>query len=158
MALIVENGTGKPDADSYVSVADASAYHSAMGNLAWADLDVLVMEAALRRATQYLDTRHQFAGDPLTSTQALAWPRDVAPWPVKRVQDACCELALRASTGALYADQGDAPVTEETVGPITVKYGAGQNGGQTRFAVVDDLLRGLLRVSGRMTLRLERAS
>lgn len=33
MPLIVEDGTGLPDAEAYISVADADAYHDARGNL-----------------------------------------------------------------------------------------------------------------------------
>lgn len=158
MPLIVEDGTGRSDADSYVALVYAAAYHTAMGNPAWSAADPAVQESALRRATQYLDTRYRFAGEQLTTAQALAWPRDVAPWPVKRVMDACCELALRALSGPLYSDQDASAVTRETVGPITVEYANPQDGGQVRFAVVDDMLRSLTAGGGRMSLRIERAS
>lgn len=156
--LIVEDGTGLSNAESYVSVADADAYHSAMGNSSWATGDTAAKEAALRRGTQYLDAHYSFAGEPLTETQALEWPRVGYGWPVVALKAATCELALRARSGALYADEAPAPVTRETVGPITVEYGNSDRGGQTRFAIVDDLLRGLLAAIGRMTLRVERAS
>lgn len=158
MALVVEDGTGLPNAEAYVSVADADAYHTAMGNTSWANANMAAKEAALRRATQYLDARYAFAGSPLTEVQALAWPRDAATWPVRSLETATYEAALRALTGALYVDQADAPTTRETIGPITVEYGASQNGGQVRLAILDDLLRGLLAVAGRLSLRLERAS
>jgi hypothetical protein len=35
MPLIVEDRTGKPDANSYASVAQAEAYHTARNNAAW---------------------------------------------------------------------------------------------------------------------------
>lgn len=158
MTLIVEDGSGRADAESYISVSDATAYHAAMGNTAWSAADPVAQEAALRRATQYLDAHYRFAGSRLTEMQALAWPRDAAEWPVRSVLDATCEGALRALSGPLYTDEGAAPVTRETVGPITVEYGASQSGGQARYALIDDLLRSLLAVSGRLTLRLERAS
>lgn len=157
MTLIVEDGSGIANAESYAAVAFADDYAARFGNVAWALADGATKESALRRATQYINTRYVFDGKPLTATQALAWPRTVAPWPVAAVQSATCELAARALDGALYTDQADAPVTEESVGPVTVKYGYSQHGGQTRFAIVDDLLRGLLAVAGRLSLRLERA-
>jgi len=158
MSLVVEDGTGRADAESYVALAFADDYHAKLDNAAWAAAGDTTREAALRRATQYLDTRYTFAGAPLTTTQALAWPRDIAPWPVRAVQNATCEAALRALDGALYTDVADAPVTQETVGPISVSYGVGQNGGQTRLTIIDDMLRALLGGIGRMTLRVERAS
>lgn len=158
MALIVEDGTGLPNADSYLSVADADAYHAAMGNTAWQPLASAEKEAALRRATQYLDTRYRWRGQRLTTTQALEWPRSTAAWPVRRLQDATAELALRAAEqGSLYADEGPAAVKSETVGPISVTYADAQSG-QVRFAIVEDLLAGLITGGNRLSLRLERAS
>lgn len=156
--LVTETGEGLPDAESYVALAFADDYHDRFGNAAWSAAGEPAREAALRRATQYLDTRYQFSGNPLTNTQALAWPRDIAQWPVRAVQNATCEAALRALDGALYVDAGDAPVVQETVGPISVSYGASQNGGQVRLTIIDDMLRALLGGIGRMTLRVERAS
>lgn len=159
MALIVEDGTGLPNADSYLSVVAADAYHAAMGNDAvWQPLNATDKEAALRRATQYLDTRYRWRGEPLTTTQALAWPRTSAQWPVRRLQDATAELALRAAEqGSLYADEGPAAVKSETVGPISVTYADAQRG-QVKFTIVDDLLAGLIMGGNRMSLRVERAS
>lgn len=160
MALIVEDGSGLPNAESYVSVSTAAAYLTAMGSPDFADAQLSEQEAALRRATQYLDTRYTFIGEPMTDTQALQWPRSGAPvWPVRGIVAACCELAGRALNDALWSDQDDAQITRETVGPITVEYAHGQNDGQVRFAIVDGLLRGLVSGAGsRLTLRLERAS
>ncbi|HWH74773.1 MAG TPA: DnaT-like ssDNA-binding protein, partial [Methylibium sp.] len=78
MALEVEDGTAKSDAESYVSVAEASAYHSLRGNTLWATMSEGEMEAALRRATDYLvqTYRDQWAGYRATTTQALDWPRE----------------------------------------------------------------------------------
>lgn len=158
MALIVEDGTGMPDADSYLSVVAADAYHAAVGNAVWQPLPAADKEAALRRATQYLDTRYRWRGEPLTTTQALAWPRTSAQWPVRRLQDATAELALRAAEqGSLYADEGPAAVKSETVGPISVTYADAQRG-QVKFTIVDDLLAGLTVGGTRMSLRVERAS
>ena len=38
MALVVEDGTGLPDAESYVSVADCKSYLDARGRTAWGQL------------------------------------------------------------------------------------------------------------------------
>lgn len=39
MSLIVEDGTGLPDAESYASVAFADAYFTARNNSAWTGTD-----------------------------------------------------------------------------------------------------------------------
>lgn len=160
MALVVEDGTGLANAESYVSVADADAYHVDFGNTAWASSTEPAKEAALRRATQYLDSRYRYRGEPLTDTQALAWPRTIndaiSDWPVKRLADACCELAVRALAGGLYTDQTATAVTSKTVGPISVSYAETErNGGQIRFALIDDLLAAFVFGGGRASVRLE---
>lgn len=165
MALIVEDGTGLATAESYLSLPDADAYHLAFGNSTWDAATDAAKEAALRRATQYLDSRYTFAGQRLTTTQTLEWPRagiDLPSvrwtWPVKRVQDACAELALRALSGSLTADQPSAQTKSEEVGPVKVEYFQSAQDGQTRYLLIDDMLRGLLTAgSGRLSLRLERA-
>ncbi|GJE00556.1 DnaT-like ssDNA-binding protein [Methylobacterium isbiliense] len=78
--LIVENGTGLPDAESYVSVAEACAYHLARRNDAWLDPEVPdeFREAALVRATAFIDAtyRDRFPGYRVQGrVQALEWPR-----------------------------------------------------------------------------------
>ncbi|ATH99537.1 DnaT-like ssDNA-binding protein [Alcaligenes faecalis] len=160
MSLVVEDGAGLPDADSYVSVSDADSYAVAMGHVSWLATGVTEAqkETALRRATQYVDSRYRYKNSKLNPDQALEWPRVGFPWPVKRVTDATCELAVRALSGALYADVApEDNIKSETVGPLTTVYQDAENGGQVRFAIVDDLLLPLV-VSGQMTtIRLERA-
>lgn len=160
MTLIVESGAGDATAESYLSVADCTAYHAKFGN-AWSDPDTLKLEASLRAATQYIDAAYRFQGYKLNTTQALQWPRDAwtmrnycVTWPVSRIQQACAELALRAIGGKLYADQDDRAIISETVGPISTTYATAQNGGQIRFAVVDDLLAPFTG-GGRNSLRIE---
>lgn len=164
ITLTVEDGTGLANANSYVSQADADTYFANRANTVWAAADNDAKAAALIQATQYLDTRYAFKGERLTTTQALAWPRQQSPirvpvgiwtdvyagtdsqfqWPVKRVKDATCEAALRALAGPLYADQAATVKDSVKVGPITVQKSRERNGGQVRIAIIDDLLRPLL--------------
>jgi hypothetical protein len=163
MALTVEDGTGLATADSYVSLVDALAYHAAMGNTAWAASTDAAREIALRRAAQYLDTEYRYRGTRYNATQALEWPRveyedGIRPeaWPVAAVEQAACEAALRALTNTLRSDVSMDQITEETVGPITIKYSS--KSGQTRYPVVGSLLRRYVIGGGSSMLRVERAS
>jgi hypothetical protein len=163
VSLTVEDGTGLAAADSYVSIADALVYHAAMGNTAWAAATEAVQEIALRRAAQYLDTEYRYRGERLTTTQALEWPRvdyesdyRAEAWPVVALEQAACEAALRALSDTLRADVSSDQVTEETVGPITIKYAS--KSGQTRYPIVSSLLRRYVIGGGSSMLRLERAS
>jgi hypothetical protein len=76
MALIVEDGTGLANADSYVSVAAFKAYADAHGSdySAFTDLQI---EQAARRASQFIDTyRGRFPGYRVhRRAQGLEWPR-----------------------------------------------------------------------------------
>lgn len=59
MSLIVEDGTGMADADSYVGVEEANLYNANMGNTAWATItDEQQKETMLRRAALWLDGKY----------------------------------------------------------------------------------------------------
>lgn len=75
MALIVEDGTGLANAESYISVAAFKAYCDAHG-LSYADKTDTQIEQALRRATQWIDATYsvRFNGNRINSDQALMWP------------------------------------------------------------------------------------
>jgi hypothetical protein len=136
MALVVEDGTGKTDAETYISQADATTYHATYtGSAEWVAASSAAKDMALRKATIYLDLHYarRWRGSRTNETQALAWPRsgvwdddvievddDVIPVNLKR---ACAEVALRVILG----DDLQAPVTEPgdvisesvAVGPIS---------------------------------------
>lgn len=80
MTLTVEDGTGLADSDSYVSLADCAVYHESRGNMCWSDAQFtdVVREAALRRATFYIDPKYRdrFPGYQTKGRgQSLEWPR-----------------------------------------------------------------------------------
>ena len=165
MALTVETGVVVPSADSYVSVAECSAYFSARGNEAWGEVEN--KDAALRKATQYIDAEYSFKGARVSSLQALAWPRygvvvDGYELPAetmpRQLKEACCELALKAASDDLIADVAAQYAEEVSVGPIRKKMSGLANGGQKRFALVDALLGPLLRGgNGGASIQLVRA-
>ena len=158
MTLIVEDGSGKSDSESYISVADASSYHTARGNTAWAALATdALREAALRRATDYMRQayRSRWQGYKVNEDQALDWPRynvvvegyavdsDIVPTEIK---NACAELALRASAADLNPDltQG---VAREKVGQIEVEYDKASPQ-FTRYKAIDAILSPYLKAGG----------
>lgn len=167
MALIVEDGTGKADAESYISVEDATAYHADRGNAAWASLaSDTVREQLLRRATEYMLQvyRSAWQGYRMTSAQALDWPRadvcvdgyplaiDIVPAEVKR---ACAELALKANSGPLAPDLGQA-IKRQKIGPIDTEY-ADYSPQSKRYVAIDRLLQPLLSGRGGMSIKVVRA-
>ena len=72
MALIVEDGTGKPDADSYSTAAELVSYAERYGVSIPADEPA--QEALLRRAALAMDGM-KWKGCRANGDQALAWPR-----------------------------------------------------------------------------------
>jgi hypothetical protein len=82
LTLIKEDGTGKVDANSYVSAADGDSYHD--GHLyasAWTAAAADRKAAALVMATRLLDSQYQFNGFKVYEGQALQWPRMYCPDP-----------------------------------------------------------------------------
>jgi hypothetical protein len=80
MALIVEDGTGKPNADSYISLEEFEAYVVRMGY----DTDEEIVSAAptrreamLRRGFIFIDGTYEarLTGQRMSETQAGAFPR-----------------------------------------------------------------------------------
>jgi len=155
--LIVEDGTGLSNADSYASLAEANLYHANHGNVDWSDIDATTKEQLLRKATDYMVAQYrlQYAGYRRYSTQSLDWPRlyvplidslsanvfpqyvdfDIVPVIVK---NACAELALKAYTAILMQDltQG---VIREKVDVIEVEYDK-FSPQQTRYEQIDAML------------------
>jgi hypothetical protein len=69
MALIVEDGTGKVDSQTYATEAELATYATDRGlTLSGVDSELLL------KATDYLETL-SFIGSRLTKEQALQWPR-----------------------------------------------------------------------------------
>jgi hypothetical protein len=159
MSLIVEDGTGIEDADSYMSVAEADTYHTAHSQSTdWSDATEAVKEKSLRLATQYLDTVYhtRWKATRTHEAQALDWPRalvddrdgyaidsDEIP---QKLKDAEAELALLAitETNGLSPNvdtPGDIKKTSVKVGPITesIEY-AGSASQYKKFSLVDRLL------------------
>ena len=132
MSLIVEDGTGMMDSNSYVSVAEADAYFKLRGITSWANLPTEDKESALVNGTDYIGVRWScLKGEVLNEFQALAFPRDAWDGIPEAVKRAAMEYAMAASEDELWlrptVDPSGLAVAERTekVGPIEerVKYG-----------------------------------
>lgn len=167
MPIIVEDGTGITDANSYASVAFADAYFTDFANAAWAALTQPAKESALMQASQYIDLvwSRVYPGTKYRETQGLGWPRlvcckDTDPTFPLALQKACAEYAVRASAGPLapdpsYDDTGrQASLVREKVGPIeeerrwTSSTGVIQPTLFRPYPVPDGMMRSFLPVSG----------
>jgi hypothetical protein len=146
--LIVEDGTGFANANSYISVEEADAYHDDRGNTRWADYDENdVKIPALIRAADYIQQIYGsvFSGYPAATGQGLAWPRMYSvdtnvyggsyfdptfiPPALKKAQ---AELALDAVSIAgklipLLADSTSSTKKRIKAGPIEIERFEGRN-------------------------------
>lgn len=158
--LIVETGSGAPDADSYITLAYVLDYHSKFGNASWSSITTdTLREGYIRKATGYMIQayRQLWKGYRKTATQSLDWPRSfvylepfvhgaVGAYPYlvsdtivpNEVKNACCELALKASTATLSPDLTQ-NVRKKSVGSISVEYDEYSKQGKRYEAVVNML-------------------
>ncbi len=164
MALIVEDGTGKPDAESYISVADAGVYAAARGLTFPVSTapEITAAEQALRRATEFIDQRYgtRFVGQWAVADQALAWPRSYAYYRSEALADdavppqvkaATVQAAVRelASPGSLTPDVTTGTIKKRVrvEGAVEVEYAVGAGGvaSQTPIvSIIDQILAPLL--------------
>jgi hypothetical protein len=154
---------GGASANSYVTLSQANDYFAAGAHLRsaeWLALSNSVREACLLSATRWLDVLRYF-GQPVSTTQALRFPRVYENWPVdaipRRVRDACCEQALHlASNPNGYSKRQELQaqgVVSYTIGELTEMFGGPRvNSGTAEHAVCDAakaLLRGFVSRGGR---------
>lgn len=152
MSLIHEDGTGLPDAEAYASADYADTYHGARGNSSWVDADLDVKEAALRKATDYIDAFYgaRLRGVPVSASQSLAFPRHqflldvVEPVPLNFavVKRAAAMLALKVINGVELFPDAEATVSKEVIGPIETTFALPTG---ERFPGVTDTLAPVLR-------------
>jgi hypothetical protein len=107
--FIIEDGTAKSDATSYVSVEDMKQYFFNVGY----DYDSLTdddIKRLLNKSTFYIDTNYDFPGYRQTGTQSLTWPRSSAyyldgynideSYIPPEIINAVCETANLINTGS----------------------------------------------------------
>lgn len=126
MTLIVEDGTGLNNANSYID-ADFCKEYLATRGVEIDDLDNNLYH--LVNATYYLDFNYNFKGERLKITQALAFPRIIdnenvgVPLSIKQ---ATAILAFYSSTGKIglktEAKSSQGAVKKEQVGSIVMEY------------------------------------
>lgn len=140
MAFVAEDGTGLPNANSFVDVAFADDYFATLGNTAWTGVDSL-KQGWLVQATSYICTVFRLrlgCYTPLAEDQALPFPSEENGMP-KALLTATCEYALRAKSGPLAPDplvdaSGFAVVTtRKKVGPIEKEFSIAGSSSQAQL-------------------------
>lgn len=139
LTLVVEDGTGLANANSYATAAEADAYFEGhVYNSTWLDKATGEKEQALVHATRMLDANIQWNGTKATDTQALQWPRqdvfdpdDVNGGPLASdevpqwLKDATCELAQLIWEGNRNVEPDGQGITEFVLtGVLEVTFNA----------------------------------
>jgi hypothetical protein len=180
MALTVETGAIVAGADSYIDVTAADLYHSNRGNTSWGLLATPAKEAALRKATSFIDGsyRLRWKGRRVKPvTQPLEFPRggieagsgagssgsyfydtglygDIFyPDNVipQRLKDAVCEAAFLTLSGDLSGTTTSG-IVREKIGEIEMEYSKAGNSGAPKYNTLDFLLSDFLVASMSATL------
>ncbi|EIZ79228.1 hypothetical protein WSK_2073 [Novosphingobium sp. Rr 2-17] len=119
--MITETGAGLPDANCYVTLAEADAYFADRHRTAWAAASDGAREGALIRATDYIDSNYRF-GDSATAAQALALPLIAQTTIPAALKKAVIELAFIALAEDLVAPApASITETEKKLGSMSTK-------------------------------------
>ena len=124
----VENGTGKINATSYVSISEYKAY--------WANRGITITDTDdnikiyLNLATEYTDSIANYCGQIYSDTQALFVPRlnwydtkwkDISESVPIQLKNAVCEFAYIRKADNLE-DVKTSGISSESYGPVSVVY------------------------------------
>ena len=180
MVLTVEDGSGLPNADSYISAADATTYWTNRLNARWSLATDDEVNAALLVATQYIDLHYNFRGVQSSNTQSLQFPRSYPEtstysdfyvseifagnsiqddtsyesFPVAALGAAACEAALRALDNPLIADVAASFTTSVQVD--VVKQTFSRISSQIAIPIVDRILDPYTETNSTYSFRLNR--
>lgn len=168
MAFVPEDGTGVPEANSYVDVDFADAYFADRNVTTWpvAGQQVAAKQGWLISATDYAEGRfgQRWIGLPKTSEQGLHFPIEGEDEVPLELRKAICEYAIRARTAPLAPDpvidaSGFSMVTtRKKVGPIEKSFAIANGDSANMFGfrpypAADMLIAGLLIPIGNRVIR-----
>lgn len=155
--MIVEDGTGLNNANSYVSVIDADSYFAARGVSDWEDLETEQKEQALIKATDFIDNIFQWYGKREFANQSLRFPRvelrDYEGVEIKGIpnclKQAVCDAALISSSSELFETaEHNGDVVSETITTLSFTYskeGSRSTASTTLYDSINTKLRGLFK-------------
>jgi hypothetical protein len=160
MALIIEDGTGVVNANSYVTEEEATAFLELRGRDDW-PADEAEQRKFLVRAADYLNTFYGW-GLPMRDDQTMAIPTLSLDYVPQQVKTAQVLLAYEASKGELADSAIAGPsVTKERkkldgVGEKEFEYADDAPLGGRRFPAVDALLAGIVVSSAGSSIQVAR--
>lgn len=152
--MVVEDGTGLIDANSYVDIAYADDYFSTRGQTEWVDLETSQKEILLVKATDYIDSAFKWKGTKKSNEQGLNFPRinlvNDDGFTVKNVPLALkkavleCAYLIKDGTELFQSTNENGAVTSEHIGSLSFTYDISQKVKDTTlYESINLRLRGL---------------
>lgn len=154
--MVVEDGNGLINSNSYVDLDFADNYFSVRGNETWANLEEEKKCISLVKATDYIDSAFDWNGIKATYEQALMFPRkklidnngyEVTGIP-KNLKEAVCECALKIgqNTEMFQTEDSNGAVTSEHIGELSFSYDVSRKTkDKTLYEAINLRLRGLFK-------------
>ena len=155
--LVVEDGTGKADANTYISLADYGTY---IGDRELTDSATdAVKTGRIIQAKDWLESQEKrYQGSKNSDTQSLVWPRawvQVYGYAVTSTEipqqliDAQAQLIYDSASTDIYNVGDGRAITKEKVDVLEVAYSDnGVSNVQPIFAKVNALLKPLFKTTG----------
>lgn len=152
--MVVEDGTGLLDSNSYVSLEYADDYFSSHGFNKWEELTESEKEVLMVNATDYVDNIFDWKGIKETQEQSLAFPRSnlytkdgyLVEGVPKQLKDAVCEaIKQMISNQTLFKTSNEnGAVTSERIGELSFTYDVSQKTeNATLYEAINSRLKGL---------------
>ncbi len=154
--MVYEDGLGWPDANSYATLTMTKTYFDNI-NFNYSTFTDAEIEAALIRATAFIDTYKRWPGKKATAEQGLEWPRagayDVDGYLLQYVPDAIRSATMQAAIKELqepfyFTSASGEMVKREKIGDLEIEHT-----GQNVYPMIDQYLKKIVGYGG---VRLER--
>ena len=152
--MVVEDGTGIQNANSYVTIEYADSYFQARNSSGWSSLTTAIKESALIQVTDFIDNIFQWYGKKEFENQSLRFPRknltDYEGAEIKGVPDclkqAVCDAAIITLKSELFqSSEVNGDVVSENITSLSFTYSKTERKitSRTLYDSINTKLRGL---------------
>lgn len=149
--MVYEDGLGWPDANSYATLTMTKTYFDNI-NFNYSTFTDAEIEAALIRATAFIDTYKRWPGKKETAEQGLEWPRagayDMNGYLLQYVPDAIRSATMQAAIKELqepfyFTKDAGEKVKREKIGEIEIEHTW-----ENTYTMIDQYLRKIINIGG----------
>lgn len=153
MAIVVEDGTGLTNANSYISVAESDDYANNTFYVGeWNNLAANKKEVLLINATRFINSFYDFNGEKAFPTASLRWPRtgvcdldgvDISSTIVPAgIKNATSEMAIFLASNNLLEEDETLGISSVKVDTLAITFERSEKGWRLP-STVNHYIRGL---------------